>query len=138
MGVWLSEASEVSDKLGVRRGVIVDDWVVNVVVVLVLVLRLVEAVADIEALDDDVSELLVVCEKLRDTVCDWLREVERDNDSEGLSELLEVAELLMVMLLDGVALCDILVVRVGLNDDDAVSETDVLVEALNDPLGVYV
>ena len=82
--------------------------------------------------------MLVVCETLIDTVCDWLRVVETDNDSEGLSELLEVAELLMVMLLDGVALCDILVVRVGLNDDDAVSDNDVLVEALNDPLGVYV
>ena len=44
----------------------------------------------------------------------------------------------MVMLLDGVALCDMLVVGDRLNDDVAVSDTDVLVEALNDPLGVYV
>ena len=108
------------------------------VVVLALVLGLVEGVTDSEALDDDVSEMLVVGETLIETVCDWLSVADWDNDSEGLSELLEVAELLMVMLLDGVALCDILVVRVGLNDDDAVSDNDVLVEALNDPLGVYV
>ena len=85
--VRLMESVGVADPLELPLNVIDGDWVgVIVVVVLVLVLGLVEAVADIEALNDDVSEMLVVCETLIETVCDWLNVANWDNDSEGLSE----------------------------------------------------